>query len=549
MHPTTAPHPAPLPLPTPSPWHGAVLIGTAETIRQTARLLEGAPGSPPLVGCIPVGERASDGFDVPAVGRLEDLAAIRATLGVTTAIVSLPAALGRTIADVRASIAEAGLIERFIPPVQDLLTLQPPFAVGLGGSPSTSRPLGAMSRIDEQSLIGRPAREIDASRLEGVVGQRRVLITGAGGSIGSELARLAARFGPAQLILMDRSENALFEIDRQIARRHASLPRRAILHDVVDHGHTLRLLLEVRPHVVLHAAAHKHVPLMEDHPALAVENNFFGTKSIADASIAAGVERFVMISTDKAVNPASVMGSTKRLAEIYVQHLARAAERMRGEAGVRTSRLSVVRFGNVLGSACSVLTIWATQIAEGGPVTVTDPAMTRYFMTIPEAAALVIQSASIDGRDGSEAAPIYVLDMGEPVRIVDLAGRFIRAQGFEPAMPEASEAGGTGEGSHLPSMPIVFTGARAGEKLHEELAYAVETLQPTSVPGVRVWNSPPTPPAAVDAMVTELDAVRHANGREPVVRALREHLRRLQREGGQPEQVVNGCANASHPPS
>jgi len=278
---------------------------------------------------------------------------------------------------------------------------------------------GPAPRIDLAALIGRTPHEMDREAVGRVLRGRRVLITGAGGSIGGELARVAAEFEPSLLVLMERAENALFEIDRQMARHFPGVQRKAVLHDVVDAEATLRLCQKITPQVVFHAAAHKHVPLMEDHPAHAVTNNLFGTKSIADAAVAVGAERFVMISSDKAVNPTSVMGATKRLAEMYVRGLG-------GEIANRKSpianegqgtRLSMVRFGNVLGSAASVLTIWAQQIAEGGPLTITDPRMTRYFMTIPEAATLVVQSAALE----AGGVGVFVLDMGEPVRIVELA--------------------------------------------------------------------------------------------------------------------------------
>ncbi len=192
------------------------------------------------------------------------------------------------------------------------------------------------------------------------------------------------------------------KIDRMMARRFPEVPRKALMHDVVDAEQTLRHMVALKPHAIFHAAAHKHVPLMEDHPSHAVTNNLFGTKSIADAAQAVGAERFVMISSDKAVNPTSVMGATKRLAEMYTQALACTSRR---------TSFSMVRFGNVLGSACSVLPIWGSQLAEGGPITVTDPRMTRYFMTISEAATLVIQAGAIDIKPG-QTPSIFVLDMG-----------------------------------------------------------------------------------------------------------------------------------------
>jgi FlaA1/EpsC-like NDP-sugar epimerase len=380
----------------------------------------------------------------------------------------------------------------------------------------------APALIDLAALIGREPYDLDRAAVGAILGGKRILITGAGGSIGSHLALVAAQFAPEQVILMDRAENALFEIDRLMTRRFPTVARRTILHDVVDADQTLRHLVAFRPHVVFHAAAHKHVPLMEDHPSHALTNNLFGTKSIADAAVATSVERFVMISSDKAVNPASVMGATKRLAERYVQSLAHSP----GAAG---TCMSMVRFGNVLGSACSVLTIWASQIAEGGPVTVTDRRMSRYFMTIPEAATLVIQSGALDDARSGRGAGVYVLDMGEPIRIIDLAIRFCRAHGLVPRLPPedaATAPGGAGNESEI-GLPIeiVFTGIRPGEKLHEELAYPDETLAPTAHPGIRAWNPAgivPSP-AAVTAMVAELSGFRHTGDQGNVIRAISKH--------------------------
>lgn len=328
-------------------------------------------------------------------------------------------------------------------------------------------------------------------------------------------------------MLMDRAENALFEIDRQMGARHPSLPRRAYLHDVVDAEQTLRLMVGAKPDIVFHAAAHKHVPLMEDHPAHAVSNNLFGTKSIADAALAVGAERFVLVSTDKAVNPTSVMGATKRLAELYVGRLHATAHTSAG-TGPEPTRFSMVRFGNVLGSACSVLAIWSEQIAEGLPLTVTDPRMTRYFMTIPEAAGLVIQAAAIESGDPRHAA-VYVLDMGEPIPVLDLAQRFIRAHGMEAVIDNANGAAATGADeppmdAGSTSLPIVFSGIRPGEKLHEELAYSAEQLAPTPHPGILAWRG--RAPAASDAtaMIAELSAMKPGAEPASVIAAIRRHV-------------------------
>jgi FlaA1/EpsC-like NDP-sugar epimerase len=398
-------------------------------------------------------------------------------------MVCLPAASVAESRTIRSALIGAGAVCRTLPMVEDLV-----FGRMAVRTPNAEP---AMHDLDLPALVGRRARSIDARLARRAITGKRVLITGAGGSIGSALARQTAGLAPEALLLVERSENALFEIDREIGARTPRVPRRAVLHDVVDARATRRILAELRPHVVFHAAAHKHVPMMEDHPAQAITNNLFGTKSIADAAVEAGAERFVMISTDKAVNPASVMGATKRMAELCVRGLS--AERP-------GTRLCMVRFGNVLGSSGSVLQVWARQIEQGGPVTVTDARMTRYFMTIPEAAALVIEAGALTA-DEAGGADVFVLDMGDPVRIVDLAARFIRAAGLEPV---------TGGVSPAPpgAVQVVFTGIRPGEKLDEELAHSSERLRPTPVEGVFSWAGESVDPGVVRDMIVEMDLIR-----------------------------------------
>lgn len=458
-------------------------------------------------------------------------------------LVGTPGTLPGELDRARNALVQLGIKAQIVPTLEELMGLVPANAAGAGAAAHPS--VRVAPALDLAALIGRRPHLIDREAVSSVITGKRVLITGAGGSIGAELARVAAAFTPEQLILMDRSENALFEIDRQLGQRFPGLSRRAVMHDVVDADATLRHLVQLRPHVVFHAAAHKHVPLMEDHPSHAVTNNVLGTKAIADAAVAVGCERFVMISSDKAVNPTSVMGSTKRLAEVYVRWLA-------GQPGSRNTKLSMVRFGNVLGSACSVLTIWSAQIADGQPLTVTDPRMTRYFMTIPEAAGLVIQSATMPGAgDRSVAtapagsAPVYVLDMGEPIRILDLAARYARAHALDPRpiglavaaatdSPEFSD-GATAISRGWPTIDIVVTGARPGEKIHEELAYAAELLVPTRFAGINAWQGPApedadvtgqptTKSLSVIEMVAELASMRASPDRSAVLAAIRRHL-------------------------
>jgi FlaA1/EpsC-like NDP-sugar epimerase len=503
---------APSPLPAAA---RIALIGTPETIAQAREQLALA-GAPDPLGCILAGpKQPRAGGGLPVFGTLDQLEAALVAQDISLAIVSLPLAMGDTITQVRASLRRHGVEERFLPCLNDLLTQPPPLAIGLASTTSPST--GSVPRVDIAELIGRRPHSLDRESVARILTGKRVLITGSGGSIGSELARIVAGFDPEEIQLVERAENPLFEIDRQIARRFPHLTRRAVLHDVVDSEQTLRLLVDLKPHVVFHAAAHKHVPLMEDHPSHAVTNNLFGTKSIADAALATGVERFVMVSTDKAVNPSSVMGATKRLAELYIQHLHDSSRRMSGQAA---TRFSMVRFGNVLGSACSVLTIWSAQLADGGPITVTDPRMTRFFMTIPEAATLVIQAAAID-HDSSAA--VHVLDMGEPLRILDVAKQFVRAHGFEPRIIGYPESAPAEPASGLPTIDIVFTGIRPGEKLYEELSYSAELLRDTPFPGIRAWAGATAAPNCA-AMIADLSAVRTHRERDSVLAAIRRHV-------------------------
>ncbi|NJN00141.1 MAG: polysaccharide biosynthesis protein, partial [Aquincola sp.] len=290
---------------------------------------------------------------------------------------------------------------------------------------------------------------------------KTVLITGAGGSIGSELCRQVARFAPARLVLYELSEFNLYTIEQELSESHPNLELVRLIGDVKDLAHMRHTCARWRPQVVFHAAAYKHVPLMEEHnAAAALRNNTLGTYHAALAAAEVQAERFVLISTDKAVNPTNVMGATKRAAEMVVSAMA---------AEHAATRFMAVRFGNVLGSSGSVIPKFKEQIAKGGPVTVTHPDIIRYFMTIPEAARLVLQAAAI-----GESGQVLVLDMGEPVRIVDLARDLIRLAGFVPG-----DADGT-------TSSCLFTGLRAGEKLYEELLADLDVTLATSVPRLRI---------------------------------------------------------------
>ncbi len=348
--------------------------------------------------------------------------------------------------------------------------------------------------VDIEDLLGREAVELDNAAIGRFLQGRRVLVTGAGGSIGSEMCRQISRFAPNCMILVEQAETPLFDIDNELKQATAELDIEIVpcVCDISDRDRVMAVWKEMRPDVVIHAAAHKHVPMMERNSCEAIKNNVIGTKNVADASNVYDVAEFVMISTDKAVNPSSVMGATKRVAEIYTQAL-------NGHDGCRT-KFKAVRFGNVLGSSGSVIPTFRRQIQDGGPVTVTHPEMTRYFMTIPEAAQLVLQAAAT-GTGGQ----IFLLDMGEPVKIVDLARQMITLSGFRP-----------GE-----DIDIVFSGVRPGEKLFEELRNEGEDIQPTVHPKINVWNSIPASWEFATEAINTLTELRDSLDRSKIVTTLR----------------------------
>ena len=484
----------------------SIVVGTAQACSLVIRQLAALENAPTIVGVVLVDPQSTTSIeDLPVLGTTDDLIGLCASHEIASAIVTLPASHRSLWREISISLHRAGVIERFVPPMDELLSCAPQVAA----SPTVA--VGA-PRIDLAKLVGRQAHSIDRDLVGQTLTNKAVLVTGAGGSIGSELVRQIATFSPSKIILMERAENALFEVDRQLKESFPQLDRVAVLHDVVDASRTLSLLERYRPQVVIHAAAHKHVPLMEDHPAHAVTNNVFGTKSIADASVAIGVERFVLISSDKAVNPVNVMGATKRLAEMYVQSLSKMI-------GIRT-KLSMVRFGNVLGSACSVLPIWADQIAAGRPVTVTDERMTRYFMTIPEAATLVLQAGAMSGLDDQPSGEVFVLDMGEPINIFKLARRFIHACGYEPIIGQPM-----GSGCSPRSVPVILTGSRPGEKLHEQLSYDAEGLERTAHPGIYALDdATDVEPATIDTMIESMDTARLSHSRKAVLEEIGRYI-------------------------
>lgn len=358
--------------------------------------------------------------------------------------------------------------------VSALLTLADSLGISLSRLPKlTELKHGIVDRLEVrpiaiEDLLNRPQTVLDRVGMRDLIEGRSVLVTGAGGSIGSELVRQISDFRPRRLMLLDNSEYQLYLIDMEISDRHPTLSRAPMLADVRDRDKIFAVMAAERPELVFHAAALKHVPMVEMHPTEGVLTNVHGSRNVADACRAVGVRAMVMISTDKAVNPTNVMGATKRLAESYCQALDLVdAERVAG------TRFVTVRFGNVLGSTGSVVPLFQKQLARGGPLTVTHPDIERYFMTIREAVELVLQASVLRSREVQGEAVggrLFVLDMGDPVRIVDLAKQMIRLAGLKP-----------GE-----NIQIAFTGMRPGEKLREELFHTAESLVPTAVKGIQL---------------------------------------------------------------
>ena len=371
----------------------------------------------------------------PVLGRFDQLPEVAREVAVDMLLIALP---GASTAEMRrvVSLCDAtDLPYRTVPRLEDVVAGRAQF--------------NQIKEVAIEDLLGRDTVELDWTAIRETLSGRRVLITGGGGSIGSELCRQVARLGAQSLTVVEQSEYNLYRISQELRADFPELIFDGILANCGDEIAMHKAFTDVRPQVVFHAAAYKHVPLLQDQLRTAFRNNALGTRTVADAACAVGVECFVLISTDKAVNPTSVMGACKRVAEIYCQNL---------DAHTDT-RFMTVRFGNVLDSAGSVVPLFRRQIREGGPVTVTHPEISRYFMTIPEACQLILQTASI-GKGGE----IFALDMGEPVKIRDLAEQMIRLAGKKP-------------GSEI---PIVYTGLRAGEKLFEELFHPLENYSATA---------------------------------------------------------------------
>ncbi|MBW3664785.1 MAG: polysaccharide biosynthesis protein [Actinobacteria bacterium] len=458
----------------------ALLIGAGRAGVLVARELTSHPdlGYRPLgfVDDDPAKQRALI-HGVPVLGTTADLPDLVREHAVDEAIITMANVSREDIRRIVELCDELDLPTKIVPGLYEIVD----------GQVSLSR----IRPVAIEDLLGRDPVDLDISAIESIVADDVVVVTGAGGSIGAELCRQLARFRPRQLVLVERAENALFDIHRDLGAAFPELDVVPCIADVCDTERIDQVLLHHRPTTVFHAAAHKHVPMMEANAGEAVKNNIAGTRTLADLALERGVHRFVLISSDKAVNPTSVMGATKRVAERYVQHLASTSGRP----------YVSVRFGNVLGSAGSVIPIFNEQIAAGGPVTVTDAAMQRYFMTIPEAAKLVLQAAAI-----GEPGEILVLDMGDPVRIVDLAEDLIRLSGFT-----------------RDEIEIEFTGLRPGEKMFEEIALDEEHATRTRHPKVWIGHSPEAEWSTVEEDLVAILALEDTVDPEPV----REVLRRI----------------------
>jgi FlaA1/EpsC-like NDP-sugar epimerase len=406
----------------------------------------------PQLGIAPIGfldddphKRGMVIHGIRVLGSVADVGPIARAYGARQALVTIGDLSGENLQRIVDLCKDSAIPTKVIPGIRHILEDKANFA--------------GIREVAIEDLLRREPVQLDLDAIAAFVIGRRILITGAGGSIGSELCRTLCRFGPASLILVEHTENNLFHIHRELSADPSGVEVIPCLADICDGPRMEQIFATYRPQMVLHAAAYKHVPMIEWNPGEAIKNNIVGTKAIADLAHRHGVGEFVMISTDKAVNPTSIMGVSKRIAEIYVQSLSQRSD----------TRFVAVRFGNVLGSAGSVIPTFREQIARGGPVTVTHPEMKRYFMTIPEACQLVLQAAAM-GKGGE----IFILDMGEPVKIVDLARNLIRLSGLRPEQIE-----------------IRFVGLRPGEKLYEELALRDESAKKTDHPKIFIGRLQP----------------------------------------------------------
>ncbi|EGW39930.1 short chain dehydrogenase family protein [Desulfosporosinus sp. OT] len=383
-------------------------------------------------------------FGIPVLGTRKDIARVVKGHNIDEVIIAMPSASGESVREIVQICEKSGVDLKIMPGVYDII--------------SGDINVNPIRQVQVEDLLGREPVFVDLEEVAGYVSGETVFITGAGGSIGSEICRQIAKFNPGKLVLLGHGENSIFDIEQELRAERPGIDYITEILDIKDREKVFLLFDRYKPGVVFHAAAHKHVPLMEKNPEEALKNNVLGTQNLAEAADRVKVKTFVSISTDKAVNPTSIMGATKRTVELLIQSLDLRSQ----------TKFVAVRFGNVLGSRGSVIPTFKRQIANGGPVTVTHPDMVRYFMTIPEATQLVIQAGAM-----AQGGEIFILDMGKPVKIVDLAKDLIRLSGFEPEV----------------DIKIQFTGIRPGEKLYEELLTAEEGT--TSTKHSRIFVAKP----------------------------------------------------------
>lgn len=413
---------------------------------------------------------------IPVVGMIADIKKAAETLEADEIIVAIPSASTMVKQKILAASEGCTVPIKTLPNVKQLL-----------GDPVSLQHVRPMSLDD---LLQREPIQTDHQELSPLIAGKRLLVTGAGGSIGSELCRQIAQYNPQSLILFERYENALHSLMLELKAAFPAVKILPVIGDVTVSDRVSEVFHQTRPDIVFHAAAHKHVPLMELNPKEAIRNNVLGTRVVAEAAVKAGVDRFVLISTDKAVNPSSIMGATKRIAEHFMQEF--------NHTGL--TKFTVVRFGNVLGSNGSVVPLFSEQIRKGGPVTVTHPEIKRFFMTIPEAVQLVLQ-ASVMGRGGE----VFVLDMGEQIKVSDLARNMIVLAGLVPGK----------------DIDIVFTGLRPGEKLYEELFEDSEEVAPTSHPKIHRAVGTPVPVGELDEWVESLPTILPTSDEEELLQDLK----------------------------
>ena len=415
-------------------------------------------------------------YGTKVLGNCQQIAEIVSRHQVNEIIIAMPSVRGAVMREIIHDCKETGCDVKILPGVYELID----------GQVTVQQ----LRHVEIDDLLGRDPVKLDLVEVAGYLQDKCVLITGAGGSIGSELCRQVAKLAPKQMLLLGKGENSIYEIDRELREKYSRMEIIPIIADVRDKDRINNIFKQYQPQVVFHAAAHKHVPLMEAHPVEAVNNNIFGTKNVAEAADRWQAEIFIMISTDKAVNPTSVMGATKRAAELVTQYM----------NSISKTKFAAVRFGNVLGSRGSVVPLFKQQIAAGGPITITHPDMMRYFMTIPEASQLVLQAGAL-----TTGGEVFVLDMGEPVKIVDMAVDLIKLSGLKP----------------YDDIKLKFTGLRPGEKLFEELLSAEEGTTATKHEKIYMANL-----RQVEYKVLEqgLNRLQHAQQPRDIIHALEAFL-------------------------